>query len=108
MSRAVPRAIFFDFGGTLFSYADVWGRNFYPILLEATRRLGVESEAGQAGPAFRAPLSEPDPLVLTHLHQTLTLHTPDHSRYRRNRSSQTLSDRDLFQGFGKLGRGGIG
>ena len=53
MSRGSVRAVFFDFGGTLFSYTDVWGRNFYPILLEAMQRLGVESEAERAGPAFR-------------------------------------------------------
>ena len=53
MSRGSTRAVFFDFGGTLFSYTDVWGRNFYPILLEAMQRLGVESETDRAGPAFR-------------------------------------------------------
>ena len=53
MRRRNTRAVFFDFGGTLFSYADVWGRSFYPILIEAIERLGVDAEPAQAGAAFR-------------------------------------------------------
>lgn len=53
MRRNDTRAVFFDFGGTLFSYADVWGRSFYPILLEALERLGVDAEPKRAGAAFR-------------------------------------------------------
>ena len=53
MKSNETRAVFFDFGGTLFSYADVWGRSFYPILLEALERLGVDAEPGRAGTAFR-------------------------------------------------------
>ena len=53
MSDNETRAVFFDFGGTLFSYADVWGRSFYPILVEALERLGVDAEPKRAGAAFR-------------------------------------------------------
>lgn len=47
------RAVFFDFGGTLFSYGDVQGRTFYPILLESLGRLGAECEPREAGRAYR-------------------------------------------------------
>ena len=53
MKRNDTRAVFFDFGGTLFSYADVWGRSFYPILLEAMQERGVDAEPNRAGAAFR-------------------------------------------------------
>ena len=46
------RALFFDFGGTLFSYTGVHGKAFYPILAEATRRLGVNSEPREARRAY--------------------------------------------------------
>ncbi len=52
------RAVFFDFGGTLFSYQGVQGRAFYPILLEAVRRLGVEATAREAGRAYRKASAE--------------------------------------------------
>jgi HAD superfamily hydrolase (TIGR01509 family) len=47
------RAVFFDFGGTLFSYRNVQGRSFYPILVEALERLGVDVELRRAGRAYR-------------------------------------------------------
>jgi FMN phosphatase YigB (HAD superfamily) len=46
------RAVFFDFGGTLFTYGNVRGRTFYPLLLEALDRLGVEVEPRAAGRAY--------------------------------------------------------
>jgi len=46
-------AVFFDFGGTLFSYRGVQGRSFYPILLESLERLGVDVEPREAGRAWR-------------------------------------------------------
>ncbi|HEX2483991.1 MAG TPA: HAD family hydrolase [Myxococcota bacterium] len=49
----VPRAAFFDFGGTLFSYRSVQGTPYHPLLREALGRLGVGPEAGSAGPAWR-------------------------------------------------------
>jgi HAD superfamily hydrolase (TIGR01509 family) len=48
-----PRAVLFDFGGTLFSYREVQGRAFYPLLLEALERLGVRAAPREAGRAFR-------------------------------------------------------
>jgi HAD superfamily hydrolase (TIGR01509 family) len=51
-------AIFFDFGGTLFSYRGVQGRSFYPILLESLERLGVDAEPGDAGRAWRRASAE--------------------------------------------------
>ena len=50
---APTRALFFDFGGTLFSYTRVHGRAFYPILEQALARLGVETELREAGRAYR-------------------------------------------------------
>jgi HAD superfamily hydrolase (TIGR01509 family) len=47
------RAVFFDFGGTLFSYARVQGRGFYPLLLGSLERLGVRAEPRDAGRAWR-------------------------------------------------------
>ena len=53
MQSSKTQAVFFDFGGTLFSYAEVWGRSFYPILLEALEQLEIEAEPSQAGKAFQ-------------------------------------------------------
>jgi HAD superfamily hydrolase (TIGR01509 family) len=78
---APNRALFFDFGGTLFSYTGVHGRAFMPILLESLERLGVEVEARQAGRAYRKASAEsfrefnPKPY---YLHKELFLDT-----YRR-------------------------
>jgi len=47
------RALFFDFGGTLFSYTGVHGRAFRPILVRALERLGGEIELKEAGRAYR-------------------------------------------------------
>ncbi|MFQ5698358.1 MAG: HAD family hydrolase [Myxococcota bacterium] len=46
-------AVFFDFGGTLFSYSRVQGRAFYPILIDALERLGLDLEPRAAGRAYR-------------------------------------------------------
>ena len=46
-------AVFFDFGGTLFSYRDVQGRAFHPILDEALERLGLDAERRDAARAWR-------------------------------------------------------
>lgn len=46
-------AVFFDFGGTLFSYRELQGRSFYPILLESLERLGVDAEPREAGRAWQ-------------------------------------------------------
>jgi HAD superfamily hydrolase (TIGR01509 family) len=46
------RAVFFDFGGTLFTYGDVRGRWFYPLLVEAVEWLGVDVEPKAAGRAY--------------------------------------------------------
>jgi HAD superfamily hydrolase (TIGR01509 family) len=51
-------AVFFDFGGTLFSYRDVQGRAFYPILTEALERLGSAVAARDAGRAWRRASAE--------------------------------------------------
>jgi HAD superfamily hydrolase (TIGR01509 family) len=53
MSWTKLRAVFFDFGGTLFSYRNVQGRSFYPILSEALEHLGVDVEVRRAGRAYR-------------------------------------------------------
>jgi putative hydrolase of the HAD superfamily len=52
MRESGVRAVFFDFGGTLFTYGNVRGRTFYPILIEALERLGVEVEPRIAGRAY--------------------------------------------------------
>jgi HAD superfamily hydrolase (TIGR01509 family) len=52
------RAVLFDFGGTLFSYREVQGRAFYPLLLESLERLGVRAEAREAGRAWRRASAE--------------------------------------------------
>lgn len=46
------RAVFFDLGGTLFSYRQV-ARGTGPLIREAVRRLGVETERGEIGRAYR-------------------------------------------------------
>lgn len=46
-------SVFFDFGGTLFSYRNVQGRSFYPILIEGLERLGVSVESREAGRAWQ-------------------------------------------------------
>ena len=51
MSRA-HSAVFFDLGGTLFSYAQV-GRSSGSIVIEGARRLGVEAERRVIGRAYR-------------------------------------------------------
>jgi len=51
-------AVFFDFGGTLFSYRSVQGRSFYPILLEGLERLGVSVESREAGRAWQKASAE--------------------------------------------------
>lgn len=48
-----PRAVLFDFGGTLFSYRSVQGAAFHPLLREALARLRVAPEAGAVGRAWR-------------------------------------------------------
>lgn len=45
------RAVFFDFGGTLFSYASV-ASSWAPLLASAAERLGVEAERSEIGRAF--------------------------------------------------------
>ena len=48
-----PRAVLFDFGGTLFSYREVQGRAFRPLLGEAMARLGVRAEPREIGRAWK-------------------------------------------------------
>jgi len=48
-----PRAVLFDFGGTLFSYREVQGRAFRPLLAEALARLGVRVAPGEVGRAWK-------------------------------------------------------
>lgn len=43
--------VFFDFGGTLFSYAALGGQTF-DVVSEAARRLGIEAAAPELGNAF--------------------------------------------------------
>ena len=47
------RAVFFDLGGTLFSYRAI-GRWTLPVLLGAARQLGVEAPPREIGRAYRA------------------------------------------------------
>ena len=51
------RAVFFDLGGTLFSYRHV-GRSGGPVLVEAARRLGIEAERRELGRAFGRAMRE--------------------------------------------------
>ncbi len=44
--------VFFDFGGTLFSYNDIGGGTF-SLLLEAARRLGIEAAPREIGLQYR-------------------------------------------------------
>jgi 2-haloalkanoic acid dehalogenase type II len=48
-----PRAVLFDFGGTLFSYREVQGRAFRPLLADALARLGVSAAPGEVGRAWK-------------------------------------------------------
>jgi HAD superfamily hydrolase (TIGR01509 family) len=48
-----PRAVLFDFGGTLFSYREVQGSAFRPLFAEALARLGVQAAPGEIGRAWR-------------------------------------------------------
>jgi len=48
-----PRAVLFDFGGTLFSYRSVQGAAFHPLLREALRRLRLDPGEGAVGRAWR-------------------------------------------------------
>lgn len=48
-----PRAVLFDFGGTLFSYRDVQGQAFRPLFAEALARLGVRADPAALGRAWR-------------------------------------------------------
>jgi HAD superfamily hydrolase (TIGR01509 family) len=52
------QAVFFDFGGTLFSYREVQGRSFVPIMLEGLERLRVQTELPDAGRAYRRASAE--------------------------------------------------
>jgi len=49
--QASFRAVFFDLGGTLFSYRSI-GKWTAPVLIEAARRLGIESEPREIGRAY--------------------------------------------------------
>ena len=55
LSRAVPKprfqAVFFDFGGTLFSYRELTGRPFSPVE-NAIQRLGVEMPVREVSRAY--------------------------------------------------------
>lgn len=48
-----PRAVFFDFGGTLFSYRSVQGQAFQPLVRAALARLGLAPEEDAVGRAWR-------------------------------------------------------
>lgn len=50
-------AVFFDLGGTLFSYKDV-GQRAGSVIIEAARRLGVDPESRQIGRAYRKASAE--------------------------------------------------
>jgi len=50
-------AVFFDLGGTLFSYRIV-GRSGGPLLVEAARRLGIEGELRELGRVFGGSMQE--------------------------------------------------
>ncbi len=51
-------AVFFDFGGTLFSYRDVQGRSFMPLMLEGLARLQVDVDPREAAHAYRRASAE--------------------------------------------------
>jgi putative hydrolase of the HAD superfamily len=53
-----PRAVLFDFGGTLFSYREVQGQAFRPLLGEALQRLRVAAEPRAVGRAWKAASAE--------------------------------------------------
>jgi HAD superfamily hydrolase (TIGR01509 family) len=48
---ATIKGVFFDLGGTLFSYGGV-GRATGPVLMEAVRRMGVDLEPREVGKAY--------------------------------------------------------
>lgn len=54
---SVP-AVFFDFGGTLFSYREVQGRSFVPLMLEGLKRLEIEIDVREAARAYRLASAE--------------------------------------------------
>ena len=54
----LPRAVLFDFGGTLFSYREVQGQAFRPLLGEALRRLRVTAEPRAIGRAWKTASAE--------------------------------------------------
>lgn len=49
----LPRAVLFDFGGTLFSYREVQGRSFRPLIADAIARLGLNADPREVGRAWR-------------------------------------------------------
>jgi putative hydrolase of the HAD superfamily len=53
-----PRAVLFDFGGTLFSYREVQGQAFRPLLGEALQRLRVTAEPRAIGRAWKSASAE--------------------------------------------------
>ena len=63
-------AVFFDLGGTLFSYSQL-GRGRVSPVLEAVRRLGIEVERGEVGRAYRTASRE---AYLRHGRQPFYLH----------------------------------
>jgi putative hydrolase of the HAD superfamily len=92
------RALFFDFGGTLFSYTGVHGRAFRPILVEAVERLGIDVELRDAGRAYRrasaASFQEFNPKPY-YLHKDLFLDT-----YRRfGEHLEASPDDDFLEWF---------
>lgn len=57
MQASSARAVFFDLGGTLFSYREI-PRLSAPIFAEAVRRLGVDLTAAEIGPAYARAVGE--------------------------------------------------
>jgi hypothetical protein len=53
-------AVFFDFGGTLFSYRQV-GMDTGRLVYDAVGRLGVEAEPGRIGAAYREAMRDASP-----------------------------------------------
>ena len=53
-----PQAVFFDFGGTLFSYREVQGRFFMPLMLDGLAKLEVQVDAREAALAYRRASAE--------------------------------------------------
>jgi putative hydrolase of the HAD superfamily len=68
------QAVFFDFGGTLFSYREVQGRAFLPLLREGLERLGVDVDPRAATRAYRKASAETFAAYVAepyYLHRTL-------------------------------------